>query len=460
MDAVLTEHFSQVKNLSWENSSRSVYLMQKRLYKSVYVGNLPLAFALQKLILKASSSRLVSIRYVVQLCPTRKIPGIDGKVALSFSDRFELNESLKNNYNSWRHESLKKISILNKDNSLKYLKLSTISDRAWQHLLKLALEPAHEALFHPTNFVYRVNSTPYAIQNFICSNLGSESLGFQKRLLEVDLSFTLCNFYINYLLKKLIVPRSIKVCLNNLLRIGFDIKFSDFFPEGLDLSSLLANILLTGVEDIHFCFRFGSKVIFFLKPFDNEAEIFSKLNSFLLALSSKFPKFPSKLISSQQGFDFWGWNFKASYRECLVVPSQTNYRQFLFRIKRVINNSNYGAEVKATKLFPVVKDWLLYHRFSSLKGPRFSLFFIKKRAFKAFSKESRQDFYSSKRLLNKCFYMGGLNLNVFLSPGSFSSCYGHVSFCFSFRKEDLVGSNENKNFFCIHCGVNYSFPRI
>ncbi len=450
-------------HLSWEKSFRFVYIMQKRLFKSIYTVDLAVSFCLQKMILKCSSSRLLAIRYVTQVCPFRKMSGNDGIVALSFSDRFELNESLKKNYNSWKHGNLRKFSVISKDGSVKYLKLSNVSDRTWQYLVKLAIEPAHEALFHPTNLGFRCNFSLHSSQMFLYYNLGFDAFGFQKRLLEVDLNFAFCKLNVSYLLKNLIAPRSIKLCLNRLLLNGFEVKFYEDFKGGyFTLSSLLANIFLTGVEELHSCIRFGSKIVFFLKPLDNESEVLNSLKVFLANFCTPVKIFYAKLFSPFQGFDFLGWHFKVSFlKKCEVSPSYLNYQAFLMRVKRIVNNSNFGSDVKVSKILPIVKDWIFYHKFSSLKSLKFSLFFMKKRAFKVFSKEARQDFYSSKRLLDKCFSVLDSKTTAFLEPSCFPFSYGHLSFGFSLLQSNSKTLNFGKyekrfsSFPCIHCGVDY-----
>ena len=164
--------------------------------------------------------------------------------------------------------------------------------------------------------------------------------------------------------------------------------------------------------------------------------------------------FPFRGISFQiflasVGFDFLGWHFFVSSKgNSLVIPSLSDYQSFLLRVKRIINNSNYGSNIKVSKLYPIIKQWRAYHRFSCLKGSRFSLYFVKKRAFKVFSKESRQDFFSTKRLVNRCFYF----LDSFSSSNSgleeFPSPYsGHLIFASSsgFFNSFILG--------CIHCGM-------
>lgn len=61
-------------------------------------------------------------------------------------------------------------------------------------------------------------------------------------------------------------------------------------------------------------------------------------------------------------------------------------------------NSNYGAKIKAIKIAPIVRDWKFYNKFCNARHSRVSLFYIQKRAFKVFNKESKQDFYSVVRV--------------------------------------------------------------
>jgi len=55
------------------------------------------------------------------------------------------------------------------------------------------------------------------------------------------------------------------------------------------------------------------------------------------------------------------------------------------------------------KLAPIVRGWRNYHRYCKMDGSRFSLWHIQNRAFRVFNKESKQDRYTSKKLLEKAF---------------------------------------------------------
>lgn len=108
-----------------------------------------------------------------------------------------------------------------------------------------------------------------------------------------------------------------------------------------------------------------------------------------------------------------------------------------------------------TKLSPIVKEWKNYHKFCNLTNSRFSLFLIRKRAFKVFAKESKQDIYSVKKLLVKSFLSSSVKLID--NQDTSSLYYGH----FVLKGEYILQKNKYflnfitiKSSFCIHCGMN------
>ena len=130
------------KTLPWKKFRRNLFRLQRRVYKAVQVGDKRKAQSLQKLILKSTAARLLAIRQVSQLNAGKKTAGIDGKKSLTFKERFELNELLKASVSNWKHQELREIPIPKKDGTRRILKIPTIADRAYQCLVKYALEPA------------------------------------------------------------------------------------------------------------------------------------------------------------------------------------------------------------------------------------------------------------------------------------------------------------------------------
>ena len=116
-------------NLPWKRFRRSLFRLQRRVYKAVRAGDKRKAKSLQKLILKSQAARFLAIRQVTQLNNGKKTAGIDGKLALAFKERFELEGKLRLKTTNWKHKGLREIPIPKKDGTTRILKVPTISDR-------------------------------------------------------------------------------------------------------------------------------------------------------------------------------------------------------------------------------------------------------------------------------------------------------------------------------------------
>ena len=175
------------KMLPWKKFRRNLFRLQRRVYKAVQVGDKRKAKSLQKLILKSTAARLLAIRQVSQLNAGKKTAGIDGKKSLTFKERFELNELLKASVSNWKHQGLREIPIPKKDGTIRMLKIPTIADRAYQCLIKYALEPAHEATFHARSYGFRTGRSAHDAQQQLNNNLNSRVNGIDKRVIELDI---------------------------------------------------------------------------------------------------------------------------------------------------------------------------------------------------------------------------------------------------------------------------------
>ncbi|MDD1456932.1 HNH endonuclease, partial [Dolichospermum sp. ST_sed7] len=107
---------------------------------------------------------------------------------------------------------------------------------------------------------------------------------------------------------------------------------------------------------------------------------------------------------------------------------------------------------------PVVRGWRNYHRFCKMDGSRNSLYHIQHRAFRVFNKETKQNRYTSKQLLDKAFssvpYSENKHINV---KGEKSPYDGDLSY-WSERNSKLYNNDTSKalkrqNHKCGHCGL-------
>ena len=162
----MINHSERWKTISGKKLRKNLFHLQRRLWKAMRAGDKERALNLQKLILRSRSARLLAIRQVTQLNKGKKTAGIDGKKSLTFKQRFELEQRLAKECAHWKHKGLREIPIPKKDGTQRILKVPTMADRAWQCLLKYAIEPAHEALFQPRSYGFRCGRSTHDAQKY------------------------------------------------------------------------------------------------------------------------------------------------------------------------------------------------------------------------------------------------------------------------------------------------------
>ena len=450
------------KSFNWKKSSKRLFRLQKRVYKAVQRLDKRNARKLQKLILKSKGARMLAIRQVTQLNAGKKTAGIDGKASLTFEERFDLEIQLSLNHTDWKHQKLREIPIPKKDGTIRMLKVPTISDRAWQCLAKYALEPAHEATFHARSYGFRTGRSAHDAQKILFLNLSSNANGIDKRVIELDIEKCFDRINHSAIMDNLIAPAGLKLGIFRCLKAGTNVGFPDQgTPQGGVVSPLLANIALNGIESIHPSVRYADDMVIILKPSDNAETILEEIRAFLAARGMKVSERKTKVTATKDGFDFLGWTFKVQKNgKFRCVPAMDNHRAFRKKVKSIVNNSNYGAIVKAEKLAPIVRGWRQYHKFCKMDGSRNSLYHIQYRTFKVFNKETNQNRYTSKSLLDKAFptvsYSENKHINV---KGEKSPYDGDVAY-WSERKSKLYDGITSKaikkqNHTCAACGLSF-----
>jgi RNA-directed DNA polymerase len=135
-----------------------------------------------------------------------------------------------------------------------------------------------------------------------------------------------------------------------------------------------------------------------------------------------------------------------------------NFKAFRKKVKTIVNNSNYGAEVKATKLAPIVRGWRNYHKFCKMDGSKNSLYHTQHRAYTVFNKETKQDRYSSKKLLDKAFPAVPYSENKHVNVKGNKSPYDGDLVYWSGRNSKLYDGHtsealKRQNHSCSHCGL-------
>jgi group II intron reverse transcriptase/maturase len=465
------------KDQNWKKFRKIVFNLQRRIYKAVRDGDTAKAKKLQKLLLRSHAARMLAIRQVTQLNAGKKTAGIDGKASLNPQERFELEKELANNANNWKHQPLREIKIPKKNGKTRTLKVPTIADRAWQCLAKYALEPAHEATFHAKSYGFRTGRSAHDCQKILFNNLSSTANGKDKRVIELDIEKCFDRINHKAILDELIAPQTLKNNIFKALKAGVNPEFPEQgTPQGGVVSPLLANIALNGIEkiteegytqsQIKLCkhptaIRYADDMVIILKPEQNAELILERIQNFLKARGMQLSKEKTKVTAATDGFDFLGWHFKVqSNGKFRSYPSKENFQAFRKKVKNIINNSNYGARVKAEKLAPIVRGWRNYHKYCKMDGKRLSLSSIRERTFKVFNKEAKLNRYSTSELIKKAFPAVGYSENKFVCVKGNKSPYdGNLTY-WSNRNSKLYDNHtartlKKQHHSCGHCNLKF-----
>ncbi len=246
------------------------------------------------------------------------------------------------------------------------------------------------------------------------------------------------------------------------------------------LSPLLANIALNGIEGIvryhrnsdrritnntpeekitEPSVRYADDMVIILRPQDDAEEILQKIDQFLAKRGMKVSEKKTRITAATDGFDFLGWHFKVqSNGKFRSTPSVDNFKKFRQKIKNIVNCPNYGSKVKAEKLAPIVRGWKNYHRFCKMDGSRFTLWFINRRTWKVFNKETKLTRESTTKLIEKAFPKVSYSENSHACVTGNKSPYDGDLAYWSERNSKLYDGETSKalkkqNHTCGQCGL-------
>jgi RNA-directed DNA polymerase len=141
------------KDLPWRVIERKVFKLQKRIYRASSRGDVKAVHRLQRLLITSRSAKYLAVRRVSQDNQGKKTAGVDGMKALNPEQRLTLVNNLSLNL---KGKPLRRVWIPKPGKEEKRpLGIPTLTDRAAQALVKLALEPEWEAKFEANSYGFR-----------------------------------------------------------------------------------------------------------------------------------------------------------------------------------------------------------------------------------------------------------------------------------------------------------------
>lgn len=354
------------KRLPWKKFQRNLYRLQQRIFRNSQQGNHRRVKRLQRFLLKSKSAIYLAVRQITQLNMGKKTAGVDGIASLSPKKRLELVEKLHSMGLNWKHSGLRNIPIPKPDGTKRMLHVPTIEDRAYQCLIKYALEPAHEAHFHKNSFGFRPG---YSVHDAIQALFKKLSCGNNKERYIFDGDIEKCFDQINhkYLEDQLICDRKIRQVIRGMLKAGVEPEFTPNetgVPQGGCVSPLLANIALTGIETDQ-TIRYADDILGVFRT-QSEAENERKRLDFELAKRGlRIKEAKTQIVKSSEGFNFLGHHLRLYPDNVFrMSPSKDSTDRLLRKVKAVFRKAKHlGWNVLTQKLNPILMGWWNFYRF-------------------------------------------------------------------------------------------------
>ena len=235
-------------DLPWRTLQRAVFKLQKRIYQAQRRGNVKAVRRLQRLLVASRSAKLLAVRRVTQDNRGKRTAGVDGVKLPTPPQRRALAQTLAL---PAKASPTRRVWIPKRGSTEhRPLGIPTLRDRAAQALLKLALEPAWEAMFEPNSYGFRPGRSAHdAIQALY------RGLQQAKYVLDADIAKCFDRIDHEALLAKLDTTPTFRRAIRAWLQAGV-MDGPNLFPttagtpQGGVISPLLANIALHGLEAV------------------------------------------------------------------------------------------------------------------------------------------------------------------------------------------------------------------
>jgi RNA-directed DNA polymerase len=386
------------RTLPWKKFQRNVFRLQRRIYRAKQRGDVRTVHNLQRLLLRSRSARFLAVRRVSQDNRGKRTAGVDGVASLTHKQRLKYAHRLRNLDRA--ADPVRRTYLQKPDGGQRPLGIPTMIQRAYQALVKLALEPEWEAVFEPNSYGFRPGRSPHdaieAVFNFIRLK--------PKYVLKADIEKCFDKIDHQALLDKLFTIQPIAKLIRGWLKSSIVDQGQTLFPEtgvpqGGVISPLLMNVALHGLEEALVkaypryhkpaVIRFADDVAILHHDLDHLHQVKTQVETWLgqigLQLNPNKTRITHTLnedTENQAGFDFLGFNIRqyhvgryktTTYRgqagfKTVIRPSKEAQKRHLAQLKQIIRNYRGSSQAGLIgKLNPIMRGWANYYKTCAAK---------------------------------------------------------------------------------------------
>jgi RNA-directed DNA polymerase len=371
----------------WRQAEEDVRRLRQRIFTASQAGDLKKVRSLQKLMLRSRSNALVAVRRVTEHNAGRKTAGVDGKVAVTATQKAELVDWMQHRAEPWSPRPVKRVYVPKSNGRHRPLGIPVTADRCLQALTVNALEPEWEARFEPRSYGFRPGRGCHDAIVAIHTTVNGASAK-RRWILDADLAAAFDHLSHDHLRKELgyfpgreVVGQWLEA---GVIEDGQFTTTEEGAPQGGVISPLLLNVALHGMEtaagvryrqtgiragnirpDSPVVVRYADDLLALCHSREQAEQVKARLAAWLTPRGLVFNEDKTQITHLERhGVDFLGFTIRRYPNgKVLTTPSNEAMRRIRKRLStefRALRGANADAVI--AKINPIVQGWSAYYR--------------------------------------------------------------------------------------------------